>query len=298
MNGFAPIRSEPSHLAYIESLLQVFAEVRRVLKPSGSFWLNLGDCYLNKSLLGLPWRIALALMDEQKWILRNDVVWHKLKGHDQATDRLRNVHEYLFHFVKQTQGYYYAVDAIRNKPRSAQVKNGVVVSATGVTGVKYKRQIELSTALTPQEKRNALAALDAELQKVAKGEIADFRMIIRNQQRTTHSDSLKVSGRAKELLERGYYFLRYRPEGSKPSDVWEILPEDTVQRPIHYAVYPQDLCKIPILATCPPNGIVLDPFCGTGTTNFVAMQLFRKSIGIDLSAQYIAFANERCQLLL
>jgi site-specific DNA-methyltransferase (adenine-specific) len=135
------------------------------------------------------------------------------------------------------------------------------------------------------------------LQKVEKGEIPDFRMIIRNQQRTTHSDSERVSGRAKELKDKGFYFLFYSKNGSLPTDIWEILPEDTQNREKHYAVYPEDLCKIPILATCPPNGIVLDPFCGTGTTNKVAYDLNRKSIGIDISEEYINIAKQRVSQL-
>jgi site-specific DNA-methyltransferase (adenine-specific) len=122
-------------------------------------------------------------------------------------------------------------------------------------------------------------------------------MIIRGQQRTTHSDSAKVSGRARELAERGFYFLRYHPNGSKPSDVWDILPEDTQKRKLHFAPYPEDLCKIPILATCPQSGVVLDPFMGTGTTSLVAFQLQRKSIGIDISSEYVTIARERCGLL-
>ena len=282
---------------YIQEILAIAVEIRRILKNTGSFWLNLGDTYKDKSLLGLPWRIALALMDEQGWLLRNDVIWHKLKGPDNSKDKLRPVHEYVFHFVKQSQ-YYYDVDAIRTKPRQAQVKDGAIVSATGVTGVNYKRQIELSTALSASEKKAAFAALHETLVRMEMGEVSDFRMVIRKQQRTTHSDSKRISGRAKELAEKGYYFLFYHPNGSKPGDVWDIIPEDTTNRGNHYAAYPIDLCRIPLLATCPHDGIALDPFCGTGTTNLVAFQLGRKSIGIDISLDYIQYAQERCNLLL
>lgn len=283
---------------YSRHLLAIFAQVKRVLKKTGSFWLNMGDSYLGKGLMGIPWRIALALMDEQGWLLRNDVIWNKLKGPDHARDKLRNTHEYVFHFVKQSKGFYYDVDAIRSKPRAARVRNGTVVSATGVTGVRYKRQIELSTSLNETEKRSALQALDEMLHRVERGEISDFRMVIRKQQRTTHSDSENMSGRAKELAQKGFYFLTYHPNGSKPSDVWDIVPEDTSNRDGHYAAYPEDLCRIPLLATCPVGGLALDPFCGTGTTNLVAMQLGRKSVGIDLSEEYITYAKRRCNFLL
>lgn len=289
---------EETYDDYISNLLKICAQIKRVLKNTGSFWLNIGDTYLDKGLVGLPWRVALELMDVQGWILRNDVVWNKIKGPDNSKDKLRNTHEFVFHFVQQSKGYYYDTAAIRSKPRETYVRNGAIVSATGVTGVRYKRQIELSTSLTIDEKAAAFKALDEMLENLAKGGLSDFRMVIRNQQRTTHSNSEKVSGRAKELLQKGFYFLKYHPDGSKPSDVWDIVPEDTVRKDEHYAAYPEDLCKMPILASCPPEGIVLDPFCGTGTTNYVAHQLFRKSIGIDVSQQYIDVATERCWSLL
>jgi DNA modification methylase len=290
---------ERDYKEYVSHLAAIFFEVKRTLKSTGSFWLNLGDAYLNKRLLGLPWRMAFELIDIQGWILRNDVIWNKIKGGpDNSLDKLRNVHEYVFHFVKSPIGYYYQADAIRSTPQTSRVVNGAIVSATGVSGVRYKRQIELSRVLTEQEKENAFRALDHLLGEMQQGKLSDFRMIIRGQQRTTHSDSQKISGRARELKEKGFYFLKYHPNGSKPSDVWDILPEDTQKRQMHFAAYPEDLCKIPILATCPEGGIVLDPFCGTGTTMLVAMCLGRKSIGVDVSSDYVALAEERCRILL
>ncbi|MGH7213223.1 MAG: DNA-methyltransferase [Tepidisphaeraceae bacterium] len=284
---------------FIQELLRVFQEVHRVLKRSGSFWLNLGDTYHEKRLLGIPWRTAFALTDRQGWVLRNSVIWHKVKGGlDGTKDRLRNVHENVFHFVKSPRDYFYDADAIRRTSRKARIVNGSVVSATGVSGVRYRRQIELAPLLSDGEKRLALDALESVLQEVRDEKISDFRMVIRGQQRTTHSDSASVSGRAREIEQKGFYFLRYHPGGSKPSDVWDILPEDTQKRDAHFAPYPEDLCKIPILSTCPVGGTVLDPFCGTGTTMLAAYRLGRKSIGIDLSRQYVENARERCNFLL
>lgn len=291
-NGGIGLEEKPSQ--FINSILALTDELKRVLKPSGSFWLNLGDTYDSKCLQGIPWRVAIAMTDNQKWTLRNSVIWNKHKGGlNSSYDRLRNVHENVFHFVKSSKGYYYDASSIRTKPREAIIKNGSVISATGVSGVRYKRQIELSTSLTEEEKQNAFAELNNILQKVSKGEVSDFRMIIRNQQRTTHSDSSTVSGRAKELRDKGFYFLIYHPDGTLPNDVWDILPEDTQKREKHFAPFPEDLCRIPILATCPENGVVLDPFCGTGTANKVALSLERKSIGIDISQEYIDLANKR-----
>lgn len=287
---------EADYNEYIEKLVNVFMQVYRVLKPTGSFWLNIGDTYHQKSLLNIPWRVAIALT-EKGWILRNTVIWNKVKGGlDNTNDRLRNVYEPVFHFVKQEKQYYYDVDSVRNTPQSTKVVNGAVVSATGVTGVRYKRKIELSTELTDEQKQNAFSALDEILEQVQKGEISDFRMIIKGAQRTTHSDSERVSGRARELHEKGFYFLKYNPKGSKPGDIWDIIPEDTQGRTSHFAPYPADLCRTPIILTCPENGIVLDPFVGTGTSCLVAMEYNRKSIGIDIAEEYISIARERCKL--
>jgi site-specific DNA-methyltransferase (adenine-specific) len=279
----------------VAHLAAVFLEVKRVLKPQGSLWLNIGDSYAKKALLGIPWRLALELMDSQRWILRNSVIWNKVKsGMDTSADRLGNVHETIFHFVQRPRGYYYEARAIRTKAREARVVKGAVISATGVSGVRYQRQIELSTALSPREKQAALAALAAMLGELRAGSLADFRMIIRGQQRITHSNNERLSGRAQELRAKGFYFLRYHRDGSKPTDVWNILPEDTQRRRLHFAAYPLDLCLIPILATCPAGGVVLDPFCGTGTTMLAAQRLGRRSVGIDISGAYLGLAKRRC----
>jgi site-specific DNA-methyltransferase (adenine-specific) len=294
----AGLGEEATATEYVANISAIALEVKRVLRKSGSFWLNLGDTYENKSLAGIPWRVALKLMDDQGWLLRNEVIWNKVKGGpDQSKDKLRNLHEQIFHFVK-SKTYYYDADAVRASPRQSKIVNGAVVSATGVSGVRYKRQIECSTALNEEEKITALAELNAILEEIRRGELADFRMVIRGQQRTTHSDASQVSGRAKEVERRGFYFLRYHPDGSKPGDVWDVMPEDTQNREEHFAPYPEDLCRIPILASCPENGIVLDPFCGTGTTLKVAKQLQRRSIGIDISDRYASAARDRCAFLI
>jgi DNA modification methylase len=118
-------------------------------------------------------------------------------------------------------------------------------------------------------------------------------MVIRGQQRTTHSNSTKVSGRAAELERKGFYILEYSPEGSKPGDVWEIVPEDEWRNDAHYAPFPEELCIVPIKLTCPPQGIVLDPFIGTGTAILAAVRLGRRGVGIDISKEYLETAFSR-----
>lgn len=290
------IGMEATYREYIDNILKVTKEVYRVLKPTGSLWLNIGDSYKNKQLLNIPYRVAIKMQDEQNWVLRNTVIWDKMKGAmSQSKDSMGNAYEPVFHFVKRKNGYYYDSDSVRKKPREAHIENGAVISATGVSGVRYRRKIELSTELTDEQRKNAFIALDNVLERIKNGELADFRMVIKGaNQRVTNGNTTNLSGRAKELEEKGFYFLFYNPNGSMISDVWQILPEDTQGRKLHFAVYPEDLVKTPIILTCPENGIVLDPFAGTGTTNYVAAMLGRKSIGIDLSKEYLELAQKRC----
>lgn len=89
------------------------------------------------------------------------------------------------------------------------------------------------------------------LERLQRGDISDFRMIIKGgNQRVTNGNTTMLKGRAKELQEKGFYFLFYNPKGSMLSDVWQILPEDTHGRTTHFAPFPEDLVKTPILLTC------------------------------------------------
>ena len=284
--------NEPSHREYTDNLVSVFREVRRVLTKGGSLWLNLGDKYVNKNLTGIPWRVAIALQDDG-WILRNDIIWDQMKGTQSAKDRLRDIHEHVFHFVKRKK-YYYAADEIRIAPPvRARDRNGAMVSATGVSGKKYREQIANSPDLSPAERRSATQALDDAIDEMRRGEIVDFRMTIRGFQRTFHSDNGNVSGRAKELQAKGHYILKMHSKGHLPSDIWRIVPEDRWRGDAHYAVFPEALLENPIKASCPPCGVVLDPFCGTGSAMIAALNLNRRAIGIEISARYKALAEAR-----
>jgi len=292
VNGPDFIGNEDDPNDYVKNLVEIFSEVQRILTPKGSFWLNIGDKYYNKNLMGMPWRVALALQ-EKGWILRNDIIWNQLKGTQSSKDRLRNIYQHLFHFVKSKK-YYYDYKKILIKPdQKPTISNGFVKSATGVSGIKYKQQIIESNALSGLEKKNALNALETTLERLRKGEIVDFRMTIRGQQRTLHSNTTTVSGRAKELQDKGYYIITSHSDGYLPSDIWKIVPEDEWRTDIHYAVFPVELLEIPIKATCPKNSLVLDPFMGTGSTVMAALKFGCRGIGIEISEKYITNAKSR-----
>lgn len=109
---------------YIESMVDLYREVRRVLTDDGTFWLNIGDSYgRRKNLLGIPWRVALALQDDG-WILRNDIIWSKTNAMPESvTDRLANRHEHLFLFTKSPR-YWFDLDPIREPHTSSPSRAG------------------------------------------------------------------------------------------------------------------------------------------------------------------------------
>lgn len=103
---------EASPEEYIRQLVSIFADCRRVLKSTGTLWLNLGDKYSDGGLMGMPWRVALALV-EDGWTLRADVIWHKPNAMPHSVARRPTTdHEYLFLFSVGSD-YYYDADAIR-----------------------------------------------------------------------------------------------------------------------------------------------------------------------------------------
>lgn len=111
---------EKSPAEYVETMRGLFSELRRVLADDGTLWLNIGDSYApDKNLLGIPWRVALALQDDG-WILRNAIIWHKSNAMPESvTDRLSGRYELLFLFSKSRK-YWFDLDPIRMEHRTVQ----------------------------------------------------------------------------------------------------------------------------------------------------------------------------------
>lgn len=103
---------------YISRLVEVFRETRRVLRPDGTLWLNIGDSYQNKNLIGIPWMLAFALQDDG-WHLRQDIIWHKPNAMpENVRDRCTKSHEYIFLLSKSVR-YHYDAAAIREKAQES-----------------------------------------------------------------------------------------------------------------------------------------------------------------------------------
>lgn len=270
--------------SYIENILLITNEIKRVLKSDGSLWLNIGDSYSKCSLQLIPQQIAFRMINEQGWILNNDIIWKKTSYTPTSfKKRLTNSYEHFFHFVK-TKDFYYNLSTLDTKKNKTLSEGEKIVSSSNVTGVNYKRNIMDSKVLTSSQKREALLALETCLNEIKEGTISDFRILLKG------NNKVNSSNRKLEIDKKGFVVIKSKH--NKPSDVWEILPE---KRSIHYAPFPEDLVEFPIKVSCPLKGVVLDPFCGSGTTNYVAMKNHKDSIGIDINEEFIKYAKDRCK---
>lgn len=262
---------EESPEEYVENLVQVFREVRRVLRDDGTLWLNIGDSYSGsgkgrnedgtvhvswkqnsnsgavmgnvpsgivpaglkpKDLVGIPWMVAFALRKDG-WYLRQDIIWHKKNCMPESvTDRCTKTHEYLF-LLSKSNRYYYDSDAIK-EPSAYFGKD----PHSGAGNIRYsgKRTIGNPTANGQQS------------------------------------------------------FVTINETRNKRS-VWTIPTKSF--KGAHFATYPPELIEPCILAGAPEDGIVLDPFFGAGTTGVVAVKNGRKYIGCELNPEYIEVAEKR-----
>ena len=225
---------------YIETLRQVFAECRRVLKPGGSLWLVLGDKYQKGELLGAPWQTALALKQDG-WILRSDIIWHKPNAMPSSVKtRPTTDHEYIF-FVTKSQDYYYDADAIR-EPH---------VTFSESSKMKGGRKHFHQRGGTPEQGKN-------------------------------QGDS---------NLHDGRWDQAFHPLGRNKRTVWSVSLSKC--REAHFAVFPDALAETCLKAGCPPDGVALDPFLGSGVTAIVARRLGLHYVGVECSPDYCELARRR-----
>ena len=262
---------ERSPEEYVDKMVEVFTECRRVLRSDGTLWLNIGDSYAgsnkgkgkkvhtgvqpdasnigdiittfnitgykNKDIIGIPWLLAFALRDSG-WYLRQDIIWHKPNPMPESVeDRCTKAHEYIF-LLSKSQKYYFDYRAI-------------------MEDAKYDGRKKLVREGGKRLSLGEKACLG--VQTICKG-----------------GERWKVIN--------GKYMRRKR-------DVWTFPTRPLKEA--HFAAYPPDLVKPCILAGCPVGGVVLDPFMGAGTTALVARELGRHYIGIELNPEYIGIAEKR-----
>ncbi|AZE73172.1 DNA modification methylase [Pseudomonas synxantha] len=294
---------EETPTEFVGRLVEVFREVRRVLRNDGTVWLNMGDTYASiaggyapggsagkhdmvsqatrgavlrgmrrsppiglkqKDLMGIPWRLAFALQDDG-WYLRQDIIWHKPNPMPESTrDRCTKSHEYLF-LLSKSPRYYYDQDAIKEP-----------VALNSITRMAQDLEQQRGSDRVPGKSNGPMKAVRSK------------------------RDSFKRDDSKREQPIPGQSLGTHRPdreESAWPLDtrnkrsVWTVPTQGF--KGAHFATFPPDLIRPCILAGAPLGGVVLDPFGGAGTTAVVAMQEGRKSILCELNPEYAAMAERR-----
>lgn len=292
---------EKTPAEYVAAMVEVFALVRELLSDDGVLWLNLGDSYTAnrsyqvpstkggpkhsesqsaggkgskvpdgmrpKNLLGIPWRVALALQ-EGGWNLRQDIIWHKPNPMPESvTDRCTKAHEYLF-LLSKSERYYWNADSMKEPAAPFSLKRWAqdVDSQQGSSRVPGKTNGNMKAVGGPRSKRDSFKREGSKRAKVMPGQSVGTHRPDRNE-----SD--------------------YPIERRNKRSVWTVATRPF--KGAHFAVFPPALVEPCILAGSRPGDIVLDPFGGSGTTGMVAQQHGRQSILLELNPEYVDLAVSR-----
>lgn len=237
------IGQEMSPAAYVDRLSELFVELKRVVKPTGSVWVVIGDKYVRGELLGMPWRVCFGLKDSG-WTLRSDCIWHKPNAMPSSVKtRPTTDHEYVFFFSNEKKNYFYDADAVR-EPHVTFSEN---------SKMKGGRKHFGKRGGTPEQGKN----------------------------------------QGDNNLHDGRWDQAFHPKGRNKRTVWSISLSKF--REAHFAVYPESLVETCIKASCPADGVVMDPFSGAGTTALVAKKLGRSFVAIDCVKDYLEIAQRRLE---
>lgn len=347
------IGAEQTPEEYINNMLEVADNLKEVLKDSGSYFLNIGDKFVDKKLQMVPFRLA-AEMQNRGWVLRNVIVWHKPNHMPSSLkDRLNTVWEPIFFFVKDTgkyytQKYYVNIDEIREKHKNGngekkktlsveefkklnlptkpngkdtyngkftntQRKNlGASPGARKSVGGEYwslqrkheiddNKKAEIITYLKEQRKKVEVGIKDID-KKFGYSDTAGhwFRLdrggsLPKPEDWKQLKQILKLDNKYDKIMLEQHYVLQTvaaHPKGKNPGDYWSIPLEKL--KDSHFAIFPTELPSRIIKAFCPKDGIVLDPFAGSGTTGKAAKELGRHSVLIDLNKEFVKIMEKRC----
>lgn len=296
------IGSEPTVGEWVDTMVAVFREVRRVLRDDGTLWLNLGDSYAStstynaprtsggevgriqaprqpnagvpaglkaKDLIGQPWLVAFALRADG-WYLRQEIIWHKPNPMPESvTDRCTKAHEYVF-LLSRSARYYFDAGAIAEQSTGQAAGNinpqkGEIAYHDG--DEKMRTRVGLTAyAQRQRSKRDSFKCDDSKRAEVMPGQSVG-----------THRPDRAESD----------YPLDTRNKRS----VWTIATKPFSEA--HFATMVPELAENCIKAGCPVGGTVLDPFGGAGTTGLVADQLQRSALLIELNPEYAGIAERR-----
>ncbi len=328
---------EPTPGEYIAVMVEVFREVRRVLKDDGTCWINIGDSYSSggrnghgtrvgykqttnrgandetspvradtppglkpKDLVGIPWRLAFALQDDG-WYLRADIIWHKNNPMPESvTDRPTKAHEYIFLFSKSKRYYYDAAAiaepaSLESHARYARGRSDTHKWADGGPGNQsiaksFEGMRDRVPAGWHQGTRPATPSgirdQQVQVEKIVPGKPKQ------NPAPGVHPKAAK-NGSGIKANESFSAAVKDTVEFRNKRSVWTISTMATPEA--HFATFPIELPEICLKAGCPEGGVVLDPFCGAGTTGLACLKNNRRFVGIELSAPYIAIAHKRAR---
>ena len=294
---------EPTIDDYVARMVEVFAEVKRVLRPDGTLWLNLGDLHQNKQLLGMPWRVAFALQ-AAGWWLRSDIIWSKPNPMpESATDRPTRSHEYLFLLSKRST-YYYDADAIREEATHPTTKmpDGWDTGPGGhgsihCSGREHGARVEKQQFAG----RNKRSVWTIATEGFAGAHFACFPTALVEPcilaGTSEHGVCPACGAPWRRVVERTAMVVRPGPSrvatraaagvssGSRTAVTGTMLAPPTMTTTGWAPTCTHDLPPRPAL--------VLDPFSGAATTGLVALRLGRRYIGIELSPAYVAMSKAR-----
>lgn len=370
------IGKEKTPEEYIEKMINIGDELRRVLTDDGVYFLNIGDKYINKNLQMIPFKLAIE-MQKRGWAIRNVIIWHKTNAMPSSIkDRFSNAYEPVFMFVKNpnnylSPSYYFDLDSIRVPHKNKISKDHFVENQQQerlFTEINNKKlRLPLTLSISEYEKwknkinnnQNQYNGKFKNTNKINLGASPGARLSVNGefyskQRKYKINDKLELEiinflrkyrerlgistenidkifgykstaghwfrtdrgGRSlpkpkdwfklkkilkirekkyDKIMTEEYYVLQtVKPHelGKNPSDVWEFATGKL--RETHFAIFPEELPRRVIIACCPKEGIVLDPFVGSGTTLKVAQELHRRSIGIELQKNYLKIIKKRC----
>jgi len=318
---------------FIDKIVNICDEIKRVLKKSGSFYLNIGDKYKDKQLLMIPSRVVIALQDNG-WILRNSIIWHKPNPLPSPfKDRLSNTYEFVFHLVKNKK-YYYDLDKIRIPHKAASLirkeygfkqipraweQGAIPIPGGKIPNFQFHKDGRNPGDVTEYEGKSKGSG--DQFQKICERKNYERQVLgVPHDLATCHpngknpGDVIVLSswgvdknqeyhgdgkhnpkGQSPSDLKRAIVeSYKNNPKGKNPGDFWNIPTQAfTAYNPDleHFACFPEKIVVNPLKSSCPPGGIVLDPFCGRGTVGKVAKSLGLHYILFDIKPEYCELAR-------